>query len=213
MRKRSAGFIFFWRRFSRAGTIRECVAPHNKMNLTVAITNPASEKGGLCLHCVECDTWLSEYRLASERYTVLSGMIGTTDIPEAFRDPEFQKLNNEVAEAWLNCYRAREALSTHRETQVCRRSRPTQRQHYARPRMPAFELTHHAIVPDDFGAVDPIIGAVGANSMDDFWRGKLDDAKRRFSDEPNAETRAGFRRLLCLFADLVLRNQLPPGSE
>jgi hypothetical protein len=52
-----------------------------------------------------------------------------------------------------------------------------------------------------------------ANSMDDFWRGKLNDAKRRFSAEPNAETRAEFRRLLCLFADLVLRNQLPPSSE
>jgi hypothetical protein len=36
---------------------------------------------------------------------------------------------------------------------------------------------------------------------DDFWRAKLEEAQRRYSAEPNAETRAEFRRLLRLFAD------------
>jgi hypothetical protein len=39
---------------------------------------------------------------------------------------------------------------------------------------------------------------------------KLEDAQRRYSADPNAETRAEFRRLLRLFADLVVRDQLPP---
>jgi hypothetical protein len=46
--------------------------------------------------------------------------------------------------------------------------------------------------------------------LDDFWRAKLDEAERRYSAHPNAETRAGFRRLLRLFADLVMRGQMPP---
>ena len=77
------------------------------------------------MRCIECDAFLSEYRLATERYAVLSGMLERAGIPEAFQDLEFQKLKREVAEARLNCHRARKALSTHQETQVCRRSRPS----------------------------------------------------------------------------------------
>jgi hypothetical protein len=45
---------------------------------------------------------------------------------------------------------------------------------------------------------------------DDFWRAKLEEAERRYSADPNFETRAEFRRLLRLFADLVVRGQPPP---
>jgi hypothetical protein len=44
----------------------------------------------------------------------------------------------------------------------------------------------------------------------DFWRAKLEEALGRYSADPNAETRAEFRRLLRLFADLVMRDQPPP---
>jgi len=74
------------------------------------------------MRCIECDALLSEYGLATERYTVLSGMLERADIPAAFRDLEFQKLKNEVAEARLNCHRTRKALAAHQQTQVCRRS-------------------------------------------------------------------------------------------
>jgi hypothetical protein len=52
-----------------------------------------------------------------------------------------------------------------------------------------------------------------APAMDDFWRAKLEDAERQYRDNPNEETYAEFRRLLRLFADLVVRNQLPPPLE
>jgi hypothetical protein len=52
-----------------------------------------------------------------------------------------------------------------------------------------------------------------ALAPDDFWRLRLEEAQRRYSDNPNAETHAEFRRLLRLFADLVVRNQLPPPFE
>jgi hypothetical protein len=52
-----------------------------------------------------------------------------------------------------------------------------------------------------------------ALAMDDFWRLKLEGAQRRYSDTPNDETRAEFRRLLRLFANFVVRNQLPPPEE
>jgi hypothetical protein len=45
---------------------------------------------------------------------------------------------------------------------------------------------------------------------DDFWRAKLEEAQRRYSADPTEENRAQFRRLLRLFADLVVRDQLPP---
>jgi hypothetical protein len=64
---------------------------------------------------------LSEYRLATERYTVLLRVL-VRRIPKAFPDHEFEKLKNEVAEARLICSRARNALSTHQEAQVRRRS-------------------------------------------------------------------------------------------
>jgi hypothetical protein len=83
------------------------------------------------MRCVECDALLSEYRVATERYAVLSGILERAGIPEAFRDLEFQKLKNEVAEARLDCHRARKALATHQETQVCRRS--WRSQHHRNP--------------------------------------------------------------------------------
>jgi hypothetical protein len=85
------------------------------------------------MRCIECDALLCEYRAATERYAVLSGMLERAGIPEAFRDLEFQKLKNEVAEARLNCHRARKALTTHQETQVCRRSRRSQHHHNPAP--------------------------------------------------------------------------------
>jgi hypothetical protein len=82
-------------------------------------------EGIVPMRCIECDALLSEYRVATERYVVLSGILERAGIPEAFRDLEFQKLKNEVAEARLNCHRARKALTIHRESQVCRRCRPS----------------------------------------------------------------------------------------
>jgi hypothetical protein len=49
--------------------------------------------------------------------------------------------------------------------------------------------------------------------LDDVWRAKLEEAQRRYSADPNAETRAEFRRLLRLFADLVMRSQMPPPLD
>jgi hypothetical protein len=37
--------------------------------------------------------------------------------------------------------------------------------------------------------------------------------QRRYSADPNAETRAEFRRLLGLFADTLMRGQTPPIPE
>jgi hypothetical protein len=44
------------------------------------------------------------------------------------------------------------------------------------------------------------------------WR-KLEEAQRRYAADPNAENRAEFRRLLRLFANLVMRGQTPPPVE
>jgi len=78
------------------------------------------------MRCIECYALLSEYREATERYAVLSGTLERAGVPEAFQDFEFQKLKEKVAEARLNCHRARKALTTHQESQVCRKSRPSQ---------------------------------------------------------------------------------------
>jgi hypothetical protein len=43
------------------------------------------------------------------------------------------------------------------------------------------------------------------SGLDDYWRLQLEEAQRRYSADPNAENRAEFRRLLRLFADLVVR--------
>jgi hypothetical protein len=90
------------------------------------LTNRISAKGGLCLYCIECDALRTEYRLATERYTVLAGMLEMTNIPEAFPDLELQELKNHVDEAQISCHRARNALSAHRETLVCNKCRPSQ---------------------------------------------------------------------------------------
>jgi len=75
------------------------------------------------MRCMECDALLSEYTVATERYAVLSGILERAEIPRAFLDHKFQKLKSEVAEARLNCHRARSALSTHQKTLICRKSR------------------------------------------------------------------------------------------
>jgi hypothetical protein len=76
--------------------------------------------------CMECDAFLYEYRVAAERYAVLSQMLGKAGIPKAFRDMEFQKLKNQVVEARLNCHTLRKALTIHRESRLCPRSKPAQ---------------------------------------------------------------------------------------
>lgn len=43
-----------------------------------------------------------------------------------------------------------------------------------------------------------------------YWRLKLKQAQRRYSVDPTDENRAEFRRVLRLYADLVLRDVLPP---
>jgi hypothetical protein len=78
------------------------------------------------VRCIECYALLSEYREATERYAVLSGTLERAGVPEAFQDLEFQKLKDKVAEARFNCHRARKALTTHQESQVCRKSRIAQ---------------------------------------------------------------------------------------
>ena len=77
--------------------------------------------------CIQCDSLLSEYWEATERYVVLAGMLARTAIPEALRDLEFQKLKDEVAKARLHCHRTRIALHVHKESPVCRRPRLSQR--------------------------------------------------------------------------------------
>jgi hypothetical protein len=52
-----------------------------------------------------------------------------------------------------------------------------------------------------------------APGLNDYWRLQLAEAQRRFSADPTDETRAEFRRLLRLFANLVVRDQLPPLFE
>jgi len=78
------------------------------------------------MRCMECYALLSEYREVTERYAVLSGTLERAGVPEAFQDFEFQKLKEKVAEARLNCHRARKALATHQESQVCRKPRLSQ---------------------------------------------------------------------------------------
>ena len=50
-------------------------------------------------------------------------------------------------------------------------------------------------------------------SLDDFWRLKLEEAQRRYSADPTGENRAELRRVLRLFADLVVRGQMPKPFE
>jgi hypothetical protein len=50
----------------------------------------------------------------------------------------------------------------------------------------------------------------GLPGLDDYWRLKLAEAQRRYSADPTEETRAEFRRVLRLFADLVVRDVVPP---
>ena len=66
----------------------------------------------------------------------------------------------------------------------------------------------------------PILGLVDVDSsynsgpgLDDFWRGKLEQAQRRYAADPTAESRAEWMRVLRVFANLVVRDQLPPSLE
>jgi hypothetical protein len=49
--------------------------------------------------------------------------------------------------------------------------------------------------------------------LDDLWRAKLEEARLRCSADPNAETRSELRKVLRLFADLVMWGQLAPPLE
>ena len=71
--------------------------------------------------CIECDALLSAYTGATERYAGLVATLVSAVAHEAFQYPELQKVKDEIAEARLSCNRARKILSTHRESQVCRR--------------------------------------------------------------------------------------------
>jgi hypothetical protein len=46
-----------------------------------------------------------------------------------------------------------------------------------------------------------------------FWRAKLDEAQRRYSDNPTAEALAKYEELLRVLADFVVRGQLPPPEH
>jgi hypothetical protein len=56
------------------------------------------------------------------------------------------------------------------------------------------------------------LGVMAADTpaLDDYWRLRVEEAKRRHLDNPTAESGAEYRRLLRLFSDLVLRDQPPP---
>ena len=41
------------------------------------------------------------------------------------------------------------------------------------------------------------------------WRGKLDEAQLLYLEQRNEATREEYRRVLKIFADLVIRNTLP----
>ena len=93
------------------------------------------------------------------------------------------------------------------------RSRGSEFGHCGHSRIPAFESTGHLIVSEKAGAVVPILGTMDAEDMDNIWRAKVEDAERKYRDNPTVETQAEYRRLVHLFADLVLRNQLPLSLE
>jgi hypothetical protein len=73
--------------------------------------------------------------------------------------------------------------------------------------IPAFEIPGHRIVFERFSSGRPYsrntVDFLDSSRLDDFWRLKLEAAQRRYSADPNAETRAEFPRLQRLFADLV----------
>ena len=47
----------------------------------------------------------------------------------------------------------------------------------------------------------------------DAWRARFDDAYRRYSENPTAEARGEVMKVLRIFADLVIRDKVPPDSE
>jgi hypothetical protein len=68
--------------------------------------------------------------------------------------------------------------------------------------------------PIGFGAAGLIIGKMidfpDRAWFHDYWRLQLEEALRRYSADPTDENRVEFRRLLRLFADLVVRGVPPP---
>jgi hypothetical protein len=44
----------------------------------------------------------------------------------------------------------------------------------------------------------------------ELWRKKLTVAEQRYSENRNHENLAEFKRILKIFADLVIRNNMPP---
>jgi hypothetical protein len=49
--------------------------------------------------------------------------------------------------------------------------------------------------------------------LDDFWRAKLEEAQRRYVEDRTEESRAEYRRVLRIYANLVLRGKMPPSIE
>jgi hypothetical protein len=45
---------------------------------------------------------------------------------------------------------------------------------------------------------------------DDYWRARPDEAQRRYTEDRTEESRAEYRRVLRIYADLVLRGKTPP---
>jgi hypothetical protein len=49
--------------------------------------------------------------------------------------------------------------------------------------------------------------------LDDFWRAKLEEAQRRYSEDQTTESRNEWMRVLRVFANLAVRGELPPSLE
>ena len=60
-----------------------CGGAAKKMNRTAAIKlQPLTREDIARMRCIECDALLSEYKVTTERYAVLSGILERADIPE-----------------------------------------------------------------------------------------------------------------------------------
>jgi hypothetical protein len=57
------------------------------------------------------------------------------------------------------------------------------------------------------------VDSFDGSSPDDFWRLKLEEAQRHYGETRTEESRAEYRRVLRVFADLVLWGQMPPPLE
>jgi hypothetical protein len=67
------------------------------------------------MDCAECNAFLLNYRLATERYAGLSKQLLNMTSNKNFRSREFQHLKEQTESARIECVRAKEALRIHRE--------------------------------------------------------------------------------------------------